>query len=605
MTHRQRLKLKLKDSLRIGRAVRLVWGSGPKWTITNAVLLLVQGALPLASLYLMKLVVDAVVAGVSDADHKAAFTKVVFLVLVAAAVAFLSSLCRSLAGLIGEVQSQVVTDRVHDILHAKSVEVDLEYYENAQYYDAFHRAQQEAPFRPTRIVNGLLQIGRNSVSLVAILGLLISFHWGFSAVLLAAAMPGLLTRLKFSSKIYKWQRQRTALERRAWYFHWILTGDVYAKEVRLFGLGPDFISRYSRIRTRLREERLGLAIRRSVAEIAGQLGAILAVFGCFAFVAYRTIQGVFTLGDLVMYYQAFQRGQDYLQDLLASLANLYEDNLFLKNLYEFLDLRRRVIDPAAPTPVPRPTLTGIRFEDVSFRYPDSDRDVLSDVSLVIRPGEVVALVGENGSGKTTLIKLLCRLYDPTKGAITIDGVDLREFEIARLRREISVIFQDYAKYHLTARENIWFGDVNSPRDGDRIISTAIQSGADRVIRRLPKGYETVLGKAFEDGEELSIGQWQKVALARAFMRNAQVVVLDEPTSALDAKAEFDLFTNFRELVAGRSAIIISHRMSTVRMADCIYVLEGGRIVESGPHHALLGYGGMYASLFETQARNYR
>ena len=290
---------------------------------------------------------------------------------------------------------------------------------------------------------------------------------------------------------------------------------------------------------------------------------------------------------------------------MGSLAGLYEDNLFLSNLYEFLDLKRTVIEPVHARPVPQPMQRGIVLDHVSFQYPAGTRKVLEDISLTIRPGEVVALVGENGSGKTTLIKLLCRLYDPTGGTITIDGVDLRQFETKALRHEIAIIFQDYAHYHLTARENIWLGNTALPPDHERVIAAARRSGADDVISALPHGYDTILGKWFEDGEELSIGEWQKVALARAFMRDAQIIVLDEPTSSMDAKAEYEVFQSFRQLVSGRTAILISHRFSTVRMADRIYVLKHGSIIEGGTHEELIDRQGVYADLFERQARSYR
>lgn len=568
-------------------------------------LLVVQGALPLVSLYLMKLVVDAVITALAAPDRGAAFGQVMLLIGLTGGVALLSALFRSVAGLVNEAQGQVVTDYMSDILHAKSIEVDLEYYESAQYYDTLHRAQQEAPFRPTRIVNGLVQAAQNGVSLLAMAGLLFSFHWGIAAILFAAAVPGLFVRLRYADQTYRWQRQRTPTERRAWYFHWLLTGDMHAKEIRLFDLGSLFVRRFRELRQQLRRERLEIATRRSATELVTQASATLAVFGSYAFIAYRTVQGTITLGDLVMYYQAFQRGQGFLQEILSGLAGLYEDNLFLSNLYEFLDLKPKVVEPRHPRPVPQPMQTGIAFDHVSFHYPTGTREVLEDITLTIRPGEVVALVGENGSGKTTLIKLLCRLYDPMDGIITLDGIDLRQFETTALRHEISVIFQDYAQYHLTARENIWFGNLDLPPDDERIVAAAQHSGADDVITGLPQSYETTLGKWFEDGEELSIGEWQKVALARAFLRDAQIIVLDEPTSALDAKAEYEVFKEFRQLAQDRTAILISHRFSTVRMADRIYVLNDGRIIESGTHDELVHLGGTYARLFEIQAQYYR
>jgi ATP-binding cassette subfamily B protein len=598
-------KLKKLRTLQLGRALRFVWQSAKGWTIVSGVLLVIQGMLPLLPLYLMKRMVDAVTAGQAAPDKGAAFKQVVFFIVLMVGVTLFAALIRSIAGLVSQGQSMAVTDHMNDVLHAKSIEVDLEYYESAQYYDTLHRAQGEAPFRPTSIVNGLVQIGQNGISLLAMAGLLFSFHWIITAILFIAVIPGIAVRLLYAGKMYHWQREQASTERQAGYFNWVLTGSSHAKEIRLFNLGPLFMDRFRDLRKKLRRGRLGITARRSVAELVAQTGTNVAIYGSYAFIAYRAVQRTITLGALVMYFQAFQRGEASLQTMLSSLAGLYEDNLFLSNLYEFLDLKRKVIEPVQGRSIPKPMQTGIVFDHVSFQYPTGTRKVLEDVSLVIQPGEVVALVGENGSGKTTLIKLLCRLYDPTGGAITLDGMDLRQFQTTSLRREISVIFQDYAHYDMTARENIWLGNTILPPDHERVITAARRSGADDVIRALPHGYETVLGKRFEDGEELSIGEWQKVALARAFLRDAQIVILDEPTSSMDAKAEYEVFQNYRQLAAGHTSILISHRFSTVRMADRIYVLREGRIIEGGTHEELIRVGGTYAHLFETQAQYYR
>ncbi|MBE0698311.1 MAG: ATP-binding cassette domain-containing protein, partial [Anaerolineaceae bacterium] len=292
-------------------------------------------------------------------------------------------------------------------------------------------------------------------------------------------------------------------------------------------------------------------------------------------------------------------------EVLGGLATLYESNLFLTNLYDFLDLEKKVGDPETPKPFPSAMSKGIAFDHVSFTYANSQREALCDVSLEIHPGEVIAFVGENGSGKTTLVKLLCRLYEPTQGAIRIDGLNLRDFRISDLRKEIGVIFQDYAHYNLPARENIWFGDIDQPAKEERIQAAAIRADAHKTILSLKQGYDTVLGKLFENGEELSIGQWQKIALARAFLRNSQVIVLDEPTSAMDPRAEYEVFLKFRELLENRTAILISHRLSTVRMADRIYVMQGGKIIENGTHAELVAQDGLYARLYEIQARQYQ
>jgi ATP-binding cassette subfamily B protein len=483
--------------------------------------------------------------------------------------------------------------------------VDLEYYENPQYLDTLHRAQQEGPYRPTHILDDLMQVGQSGVSLLAMGGLLLSFHWVVAVVLFAAAIPGVLVRLSFSRRVFHWQRRRTPTERKAGYLNWLLTGYNHAKEIRLFDLGDLFKGRFRDLRRQLRRERLDIVKRRSTADLLAQASATLAVFGSFIFIAYRTVLGVITIGDMVMYFQAFQRGLSFLRQVLGGMAGLYEDHLFLSNLYEFLDLKPKLTEPTHPRPVPRPMQKGVVFDRVSFHYPTGNRNVLKDITFAINPGEVIALVGENGSGKTTLVKLLCRLYDPVDGSISVDGIDMRQFETGALRREISVIFQDYAHYYFTARENIWFGNTRLQPAHESIARAARHAGTHDLISSLPKGYETILGKWFEEGEELSIGEWQKVALARAFLRDAQIIVLDEPTSAMDAKGEYEVFRRIRHLLEGRTAILISHRFSTVRMADRIFAFENGSIIESGTHAQLMQLDGKYANLFEKQARHYR
>ena len=353
------------------------------------------------------------------------------------------------------------------------------------------------------------------------------------------------------------------------------------------------------------DERLRLARARTGMDLLAQTVAIAAVFGSMLVIAQRALAGAISVGDVVMYFGAFQRAQDFFRDVLAALANLYENNLFLADFTRFLELKPAVVDTPRPRPFPRPVSEGIAFDGVDFRYPGTERLVLKDVTFAIRPGEHVAIVGENGSGKTTLVKLLCRLYDPTHGAVRIDGIDLRDFRIADLRGEFAVVFQDYAKFNLSARDNIWFGNIALPPDSPAILEASQRTGADEVIRALPNGYDTLLGRQFEGGVELSVGQWQKLALARAFLRDTPFIVLDEPTAALDPRAEAAVFDRFHELARGRTAIFISHRLSTVRHADRILVMVDGRIAESGAHDELVEQAGVYASLFETQARHYR
>jgi ATP-binding cassette subfamily B protein len=594
-----------KLSKNIAWAFRLVWQSGPLLTVSNLVLRFMQAVLPLLGIYLIKLIVDQISAGLNEPDRMAIFREILFLVILSGCVVLLERVLSTLASLVSTSQADAVTDRMYEILHSKSIEMDLEYYENSEYYDSLHRAQREAPYRPTRIVDGMFSCGQSGISLIAIGGLLLTFHWSVPGFLLLAAIPGLLVRFRFAKRLYIWSRSRTPTERQALYFDAILTGSNYAKEIRLFALGNIFAERFDRLRNRIRRERLDLLTKRSAADLVTQGGAIIPTFALFGFLAYRAVHGVMTIGDLVMFYQAVQRGQSYLNQFVTSIAALYENNLFISNLHEFLALKPKITEVAQPKSVARPLQSGIVFQDVSFHYPGSDRAVLDRVTFRIRSGEHIALVGENGSGKTTLVKLLSRLYDPTGGVITFDGRDIRELSLRELRQRITVVFQDYAQYHLTAKENIWFGNVELPPKQDHIVTAARQAGADEAISKLRAGYDTVLGKRFEDGEELSVGEWQKLALARAFIRNAEIIVLDEPTSALDPRAEYELFKKFHELAKGRTAILISHRLSTVRMADSIYVLENGKIMESGTHDQLVSDGGNYANLFETQAQYYR
>lgn len=600
---------KVRQTLRLGRAIRLVWNCAPGLTLSNSTLVIIQSLLPLLVIYLMKLVVDAVTTAAALPDKSAAFKPILLLVGLTGLVSLINALFNSFAALTGEAQSQVVSDRTSSIIHAKSIEADLEYYENPRYQDTLHRAQQEAPFRPTSIINGLTQLGQGIVSLTAIAGLLLvnSRKIGLLLPLLlfVSVIPGLIVRFRYSHKMFQWQRSRTILERKSWYFNWMLTGLAHAKEIRIFNLGTLFRDRFNDLRRQLRQEKIALAVKRSTSEFLAQTVSVAAIFCALACIVYRAVHNLITLGDLFMYFALFQRIQTSFQGLLTSFANLYEGNLFLANLYEFLDLKPRVVEPVHPKPFPRPIQQGIVFDHVGFRYPGNTRTVLREINLTIRPGEKIAIVGETGSGKTTLVKLLGRLYDPSGGAIRVDGTDLREFTTTALRQEMSVIFQDYVHYNLTATENIWLGNHLIPADPEKIAGAAKISGADEIIARLPKQYETILGRLFEDGEELSVGEWQKIALARAFWRDSQLIVLDEPTSSLDAKSEYEIFQKFRRLAAGKSAILISHRFSTVRMADRIYVLENGCIIENGTHEELVSLGGKYGRLFEMQAQHYR
>ena len=590
--------------LPIWRVLSLIRQSSTGWTTVQIILTIMRGVLPLLQLYLIKLIIDKVTAGITAADKTQAINDVVIIIILAGAVYLLGSLLDSIAAYVQQAHTLAVTDHLHDIIHAKSVEVDLAYYEDSQYFDNLHRAQQEAYFRPQYLIGSIQEIFQSGITVLAISGLLLSLHWAVMLVLFAAVIPGLLVRLKYSGETFRWQRHRTPTERLARYFSWMMTVYDYAKEVRLFNLGKQFIDRYNDVRVTLRKERLQIARRRSMTEMITQSAGALAVFGSYTFIAIRTVRGLITIGDMVMYFQAFQRGLSAIRSALGGMASLYENNLFLTNLYEFLDLEPKIFDNPSALPVPKPLHDGIGFKDVTFTYPGSDKPALRNVNLELRPGEIVALVGENGSGKTTLVKLLCRLYDANEGSIIMDGVALDKYRLSDVRHEISVLFQDYARYQLTARENIWVGNSWLSPDDAAISSAARRSGIHDTIEQLPRGYDTILGKWFEGGVELSMGEWQKIALARAFLRNSQIIVLDEPTSSMDAKTEFEVFEGFRRILQERSALIVSHRFSTVRNADRIYVFEKGKIVESGTHEQLMELDEKYAGMYRIQARNY-
>lgn len=591
--------------LQIKRAIVLVWQSASGWTVIHVAFTTIQSILPLALLYIIKLIVDNIAISLKIGDKTQIFGHILFLLCSAGLVMMLINVNAVISELASTTLSQRVTDHLQVTLYKKAIEIDLESYENPQHQDILERAKWEAPYRPTQMLNSLTSVGQSAISLLAIAGLLMSLHWGLMGVLLVASIPTMLVRFGQSKVLYKWRRRQTEMERQANYLGHLLLGDHPAKEIRLFNLGYLLIDQFYSLRQQLFKEKLAITTRQAVTRLMTQGFAGIAILVTYSFIIHQTIYGKFQLGDLVLYSQAFQRAQGSLGSLISGLGQVHENNLFIADLFEFLALKPTITEPTHPKLVPRPMQQGIVFEDVSFQYQNSPRQAIKQVNLTIAPGEIIALVGENGCGKTTLVKLLSRLYDVTQGSITIDGINLQHFSVKDLHRQISVIFQDYTRYQLTAEANIWFGNIDLPLTRERITQAARLSGADAVIQSLPQGYDTLLGKWFKGGEELSGGQWQKIALARAFLRDAQLVVLDEPTSAMDAKAEAEVFEQFRDLMRDRSALLITHRLSTVKMADRIYVMHQGEIVESGTHDQLMALGGTYAHLFEIQARNYQ
>lgn len=601
------LKSKLKNAIRIDRALTFVWQASKKTTIFLGLLVAILGVLPIASLYLVKMIIDQVAAlalSPPPSFMDPSFLFVAQLITVACSIGLLAALLGFASDYIKKLQAQTVADYMYAVLHEQSCRVDLAFFESPEYRDTLFRAQQEGPYRPTNIVSGLFAAGQAGASFVAVAWLLAMLNPLFPLIMIAAAVPGILLRLKYSGKIYEWQEKRTEDERRAYYFHWMLTGDAHAKEFRLFDLGRYFIERFRQIRSTLKEEKLWFERRRAIGDFIAQASSLICVFGSFAYIAFRAARSEITIGDLVMYFQAFQRGLGFLKTLLETGAEMYEDNLFLSHFYEFLKVKPNVKSPLLPVPVPEKIKTGIEFKTVDFSYHKNEKKVLNCVNFSISPGEIIALVGKNGSGKSTIVKMLTRLYDPQKGGVYLDGINIKKFDIGLFRKKISVVFQDHIKYYLTAGENILLGDMKRNADAESIRAAAAESGIDKKISRLPNEYDTLLGRWFKNGEELSIGQWQMLAISRAFFRDAEIVVLDEPSSALDPEAEKNLFVSLRRLMQNRSALIISHRYSTVRQADRILVMDQGRIIEQGSHDDLMGLNGEYARLYTTQAKGY-
>ena len=584
------------------RALELVWSTNRALTLALALLTLTAGILPASVAYVGSLIVDAVVAAIrSDGGAATRVVQLVILegILVAAIAAAQRglSLCQSL------LRAQL-GQRVNVMILEKALTLELQHFEDSEFYDKLTRARREASTRPLSLVTRTFGLVQNGISLVSYGVLLARFSPWAVAVLLLAGLPAFVAEAKFSGDAFRLFRWRSPETRMQIYLETVIAREDHAKEVKLYGLGPRLLERYRDIFRRLYREDRALTMRRDAWGFALGLIATAALYGAYAWIAVTAVRRLITLGQMTMYIALFRQGQAAVSAMLAAVGGMYEDNLYLSTLYEYLETH---VPPPAGTVVrgPHPE-DGVRFEDVSFSYPGAEEPALEHVTLYLTPGTSLALVGENGSGKTTLIKLLTRLYAPTAGRILLDGQDLALWDERALRERIGVIFQDFARYQMLVGENVGAGDERFFEDEARWRTAADKGRASEFIETLPSGYHTQLGKWFRDGRELSGGQWQKIALSRAFMRTrADILVLDEPTAAMDAQAEAEVFEHFRQLARERITILISHRFSTVRMADQIAVLNQGRIIERGSHEELMQLNGRYAQLFTLQARGYR
>ncbi len=582
--------------------LRMVWATRPLYAVAILVLRLANAFTPVVLLWIGKLIIDGVVANIGaaapDWEHLAR------LILLELAVALLSDgLARASSyyeALLGDLFSNELSVRI--MRHAATL--DLEQFEDPDFQDRLQRARRQTMGRVV-LLGQVLGMGQQLLTLLSLLAALVAFNPWLLAILVVAIVPSFLGETHYAgigySFMFQWTQQRRELD----YLRYVASAEASAKEVKLFGLSAHFIDRFAELADDFVHENRRVAAHRALT--GGVLTSLstFAYYGAVGFIIYETVLGIITVGSLTFLIGSFQRSRGLIQSLLLGTAGMYEQSLFLKDLFDFLEMRPRIASVPNAKPVPATLRSGFVFEDVGFRYPDQEKWAVRGVSFEIGPGERIALVGENGAGKTTLVKLLTRLYDPSEGRILLDGVDLRAYDLTSLRQAVGVIFQDFFRYDLTARENIAVGWIEARGDQPRIENSAQKSLAADVVAGLERSYDHVLGRRFEGGANLSGGEWQKVALARAYMRDAQVLVLDEPTAALDARAEYQVFQRFSELTAGRIAVLISHRFSTVRMADRILVLEHGAVREDGSHEELLALGGRYAELFNLQAAGYR
>jgi ATP-binding cassette subfamily B protein len=603
---RERWQSVKKAAGNIPAAFRIVWEAHRGAALAMGGLTVVAALIPAGQAWVGKLIIDSVVASISG--HVDGQTGLLA-ALPYLGIEFVLILAQS-----GISQARSLTEH---ILHArlnftlntrlirKALSLDLSHFENAEFYDKLQNARREADYRALQIMNDGFYFIQNTITLLSFAALLLRFNVWLALILFGATIPAFIAQSQFAQLNFRLLSWRAPEARRMDYLQYLLTVDSSVKEVKLFGLGEPLLGRYADLFWKFLKEDQDLATKRSLASFGWGLLATLSYYFSYGWIVLRTVEQAITLGDMTLYLSIFRNSQNIFESLFFGLSDLYENSLFMSNLFSFLELEPLMPISLKPVPLPHRIERGIEFRNVSFRYSDQTDYALRNVNLTIKPGEKIALVGANGAGKTTLVKLLTRLYDPTEGQICIDGIDLREVDPKDLQKRIGVIFQDFVKYHLPAKENVGFGQIEALEDEPRIIEAATRSGAHPTLSALPDGYDTMLGRWFEKGHELSGGEWQKVALGRAFMREAEVLVLDEPTASLDALNEYAVFQRFRELTNHKIALLISHRFSTVRMADRIVVLDNGGISEMGTHQELLDLGGTYAKLFTIQAEGYR
>jgi len=593
----------MREKIKLFReSLKLVWNSSPGWTTANVAMSVLRSIFPLILIWLIKVVVDVITKSAS-AGLQTPNIKVIWPVIAVVIVWFLDEASSDFSNYIRKKQALRLEVYMYELLHSKSIKLDLINFERPEYFDCLSRAAREAPWRPNNILNNMISLLRGLFSLLLMAGLILTLHWTLALLLLVANIPGIWLRLYYADILYNFQRQQTPEARKSAYFNWLLTGDRPSRELRLFGLGNYFKSLFKKSFLKQKEEEINIIRRRTFIELVSNLFKASALLITLLFIARQTINGKLSIGQMAMFLLAFRQGMIYIKDLFSALAGLYEDGLFIGDTFEFLNLKESVT-AADPVIVPTSLKNNISVENLSFTYPGNNCKTINNVTFEIRKGEIIALVGPNGAGKSTLVRLLCRLYDPDSGEIKYDGNEIKHIEPEEYRKHFSVVFQDFMLYNLTAGENIRMGNIDEKSPSGRIKESALTTGIHELIDSLPDGYETAIGNLFDDSRELSWGEWQKIALARALFRDAPVLILDEPSSALDADTEHDIFTRFREIVKGRTSILISHRFTNVTLADRIIVLDKGSVVETGTHEELMKRGGLYFTMFTKQSSRF-
>ncbi len=588
---KSRIARLLSECRHLPLALRLLWTAAGRWTLLWLALLLLQGVLPVALVSLTRALVNAALAGMRAGASWAALQPALRPALFIAAILLLIEALRGVATYVRTVQAELLKDHISSLVHQASTSADLSFYESPDFYDHLHRAMIDAETRPVLLVEALGSLLQNGVTLAAMGAVLLMFGPWLPLALLLCTLPALYVVLNSSLRRHEFLQEVTAAERQTWYYKWLLTSGESAAEIRVFGLAQHFDQAFRQLRSRIRSQRLKLVRGQVAGELWAAATALAITAVTMGWMSWRALRGLVTLGDLALFYQAFLQGSGLARALLGSMGQLYENALFLGVLCELLALKPRV---AGGDALPVPQLgKGICFENVSFRYAGASRPALHHFDLTLRPNELVALVGPNGAGKSTVVKLLTRLYEPDEGVIRYDGVPLTAFAPEELRTRISVLFQDAVRFNATAAENIRYGDLQV-RATETIKEAAVRAGADAVIARLPHGLDTLLGRAYLDGVELSVGEWQRIALGRTLLRDVPIVVLDEPTSAMDPWAEVEWLPRLRDLARGCAVLLITHRFTTAMCADRIHVMAEGRVVECGSHSELLAREGLYA-----------